>query len=139
VPAARARGDGYLSSSWSCLSRPSTRSVPTRSTHQSPTMAGLTSSSCAAPGGAASRYLSNPKCHELYFQAGRPRFGTLATSVLTAVNGLQSPGEQTADGLAGNRRIAGQHHQEHRESIGGRALEIEQNRPLATDHTRPTR
>jgi hypothetical protein len=62
---------------------------------------------------------------------------TLSTSVLTAGKGLQPPGEQPADRLAGHRRIEGQHRQEHRESIGGWALEIQEDRPPTADDAGP--
>ena len=71
----------------------------------------------------------------------RPRSGcyTKLRRGLAAGNCSKPRGKQAADGLACDGGIAGQHAQQHRESIGGRSFEVQQDGPSASDHAEPPR
>lgn len=85
-----------------------------------------------------------PKCYDAEFPRSqgfcrsRSRCSTKLRRDLAAGNCSEPRGEQAADWLIRDGRIAGQDFQQQRESIGGRFFEVQQDGPSAADDTEPT-
>jgi len=84
------------------------------------------------------------KCYDAEFprplgsHRPRSRCDTKLRCGLAAGNCSEPRRKQAAHGLVRDGWIAGQHAQQHRESVGGRSLEIQQDGPSAADHAHPS-